>query len=443
MSCCGVQAAEGAWFRCERSWHSGARHRMGVALRCASLCPLLWALLCGCFSTAGCAADELPAHHQPQDAGSDIAPETGDIEDPDMSNDVGGDSGEDIPPAPPDCPAGEAYAPNDEGEGLVSRPAEDSRYAMEPVCAPCAGGYYCAGGDTLPLRCVYGDRDGNPATPCVFSEEVTAGGSHTCERDSLGRVTCWGYAGQGLDQIPDGLEAAALTAGSRHTCALTFDSRVVCWGSDSHGQSTPPEGLEDLVALSAGTHHTCALQESGEVTCWGRDDYGQSTPPEDLAPAQTISTGGFHTCALHTSGEVTCWGRNSNGQSTPPADLDAVALSAGSVHTCALLRDASLVCWGSNGAGRSRVPTEIEPLTAASAGGLHTCALTALGEPICWGDDLFGQATPPSDLSLYQLSAGGEHTCALDEQRRIHCWGHNNYGQSDTPFVELVDLSAD
>ena len=137
--------------------------------------------------------------------------------------------------------------------------------------------------------------------------DVTAGGGHTCALDSTGRARCWG--GNAHGQLGDGTPGSehllptpvagdqafvTVTAGPTHTCGLDPLGRARCWGGDVHGgigdgvgspslcggepcAPTPREvtSAAVLVSLEAGSDFTCGVDDTGAGHCWGLGSSGQ------------------------------------------------------------------------------------------------------------------------------------------------------------------------
>lgn len=285
------------------------------------------------------------------------------------------------------------------------------------------------------------------------SMRLSAGWSHTCFINDLGRVLCWGNNGSG--QLGDG----------------TFTSRSA---------PVPVTGLDaQAIAISAGKYFTCALTTVGGVKCWGANDVGQlgnavsewSSPlpvtihglEEDKI--QSISAGGSHACALTQTGKVKCWGFNGRGQlgmgreskfesvtEITQLNENIISIAAGAEHTCALTRNGTVTCWGDNQFGqlgdgtneRRPLPVDViglPPAVAISAGKNHTCAISHNKKVYCWGDNRYGQlgngatevsSRPVETLDLIKvilIDVGGQHSCALTGDHRLACWGFNRFGQ--------------
>ncbi len=179
---------------------------------------------------------------------------------------------------------------------------------------------------------------------------------------------------------------AAVTTGTYHTCARQALGTVWCWGDNSYGElglqavdrSLVPvqvTGLPGAVTLvQVGEQFTCARRNDGSVWCWGQGEDGQlgdgstgatSTPTlSQMSRALGVTTGDWHTCSRTRAQRAKCWGANNAGQlgngttddwATPVsvAGLCHVkTLSAGGQHTCAVRLDGTMRCWGDNGFGQ-------------------------------------------------------------------------------------------
>ena len=280
-----------------------------------------------------------------------------------------------------------------------------------------------------------------------------------------------------------------VAAGGAHSCAITELGGVKCWGSNASGQlgdntTTSRTTPVDVVGLSAGVAtvvtadtHTCALMTTGSVRCWGANASGQlgdgtfvphstSVPVTALSAVTAISAAGNHTCAL-AAGGIKCWGANGSGElgdttTTPrnaPVDVSGLtsgvaAIAAGSLHTCALTTVGGIKCWGANGNGQLG-DSSVTPHSAAvdvsglpsgmaaiAAGAAHTCALTAGGGVKCWGLNSSGQlgdssttqsTVPVNAVGLTNgvnvVAAGGNHSCAISLGGGLKCWGNNASGE--------------
>ncbi|MCA9704967.1 MAG: hypothetical protein KDK70_03845 [Myxococcales bacterium] len=173
---------------------------------------------------------------------------------------------------------------------------------------------------------------------------------HTCAVDAGGRVSCWGWNPHGLvdSDAPDtadftvprpkaGLaDVVQLTAGNHHSCARHASGKVSCWGFEGQGQlgdgsghehaePRPVAGLDDAVDLASGGSHSCAVRREGTVVCWGRNYYGQlgnGTTEDQPRPVEVVGlhdaldveVGADFSCALSRTQGASCWGRNHDGQ---------------------------------------------------------------------------------------------------------------------------------
>lgn len=175
---------------------------------------------------------------------------------------------------------------------------------------------------------------------------ITAGWSHACELRESGRVYCWGNNDRGqlgddtlerrlepvrVRRLPNASEE--LAAGGEHTCVRRTNGRVVCWGAGWTGQmgdgttttrlrpGANVRRLPGVMQVVSGYSHSCALRHTGRVACWGNNQWGQigddTLIPRDervhvlgLRNAMQISAGNGHVCAVHGRGRVACWGYN-------------------------------------------------------------------------------------------------------------------------------------
>jgi alpha-tubulin suppressor-like RCC1 family protein len=377
-----------------------------------------------------------------------------------------------------------------------------------------AGGYdTCALLPTGGMKCWGADFNANfPVDVSGLSSAqiiyISPGIQHICFILSTGGVKCWGYNLYG--QLGDGTYNDSydvpvdvfglspgvsnnISAGGYHTCAVLETGGIKCWGWNCNGQlgdgtskswSTFPVNVYELLSgaldISAGSKHTCALLNTGGVKCWGHNLYGQlgdgtrndSNVPVDVSGLSSgvldIAAGSEHTCALLSTGGIKCWGMNvlgqlgdgTNNDSNFPVDVSGLSsgvsdIAAGDYHTCALLSTGGMKCWGYNWYGQlgngitggfATVPNYVNGFFSGvldiSAGGEHTCALLDTGGMKCWGWNEFGQlgdgtnndSNFPVDVSgvtsgVLDIAAGGEHTCALLDAGGMKCWGYNWYGQ--------------
>jgi alpha-tubulin suppressor-like RCC1 family protein len=130
---------------------------------------------------------------------------------------------------------------------------------------------------------------------------LAAGGAHACVfTEDDGRVWCWGDNRSGqlgtgdterrlvpTEIDPEGLgqvKTNQLFAGGNHTCALRDDNTLWCWGGNRYGQLgtgdteqslKPRRVLGEVAGAYAGGAHTCVIKSDGSVWCWGNNQYSQ------------------------------------------------------------------------------------------------------------------------------------------------------------------------
>jgi len=278
--------------------------------------------------------------------------------------------------------------------------------------------------------------------------EITAGGMHTCVRNAIGAVGCWGANERGqlgigrtsefeataVAVVNLGGAAASLDAGGEHSCAVLQSGSARCWGRNDLGMlgdgtlidrnlPTAVQIPQNLRAIGAAARHTCAVTTVGAVSCWGTqllypNDTGEggSTTPRPFPGLESgwiaIDSGVFHTCALNSTGAIRCLGTNSLGQfgngglgdsfaaeATINLDPGVVSIGTGGDHSCAVTSRGGAQCWGRNNDGQlgidrsseRLVPTQVSTLNsgvlAVGAGSFHGCALLAGGRVKCWGSN--------------------------------------------------------
>jgi len=226
---------------------------------------------------------------------------------------------------------------------------------------------------------------------------LAAGMMHTCALLSDGRVSCWGWNGEGqtgsdVDYAPEVRELVApeivagisgaknIVAGRDQTCVKT-NQGTWCWGrsylksqSDArgyhHNQPARVPELDDLQQLALKDETACGLFTDGHVGCWGsgafsllptRPLHAESPLPLILPVARSFAVGRYHGCAILQNGRVSCWGWNNNGElgREPQQDYEphesaiveglpmpVNALFLGSAASCAVVHDDQLWCWG-------------------------------------------------------------------------------------------------
>lgn len=279
--------------------------------------------------------------------------------------------------------------------------------------------------------------------------EICAGSRHSCSRDALGSVSCWGDGWYG--NVPSGdwgptlvpvrvalrRPAVALACGASHACAILDDGTVQCWGANGQGQlgdgsTDTPSGaptsmidIGDIVAVAVGGAHTCVVRDSGQAWCTGSNNAGQlgvelgwafdrPQPVEGIEGAAAVAAGAQHTCFLLVGGAVRCVGQNWQGQlgdgsfeqRRHPVSVRiaprVAALDCGAQNCCAVDENADVWCWGANGWGQlgaGDTTQRAEPLrvqlrddaVAVSVADEHVCAVLDTGEVTCWGGNRSGQ----------------------------------------------------
>jgi alpha-tubulin suppressor-like RCC1 family protein len=146
---------------------------------------------------------------------------------------------------------------------------------------------------------------------------LATGGSHACVfTEDDGKVWCWGDNRSGqlgtgdterqlvpIVVDPNGLGSVKtnqLLAGGSHTCALRDDNTLWCWGGNRFGQLgtgdadprlAPTKVLDRVAGASAGGAHTCAIKTDGSLWCWGNNQYGQlgvDVGSQSLTPAKVM-----------------------------------------------------------------------------------------------------------------------------------------------------------
>ena len=60
---------------------------------------------------------------------------------------------------------------------------------------------------------------------------------------SLGKLSCFGFDGYGVDQAPAG-NHKSVSLGEGHACAVRTNDRVRCWGDNLDDETDVPPGLK-------------------------------------------------------------------------------------------------------------------------------------------------------------------------------------------------------
>lgn len=314
---------------------------------------------------------------------------------------------------------------DDDCDGLVDGPLASAGCVTDHGTATCISGrcviVECEGG--------WADCDARAETGC----ETDLGSATSC--GACGHACSAWAACEGGSCTP--LRTDQIVAGGYHSCVLRPSGIVWCWGANDLGQcgsgermpSQPPMpviGIDDFVALGAGGTHACGATSAGELYCWGDSSMGQlglGDTTTRLAPERVtgpdgvlqVVAGASHTCARGRSGEVWCWGWNRFGEIGDGTTIrrplpvrvegidDAVAITAGAYFTCALRSRGGVSCWGNN-----------------QEGYLGDGTLSHRSAPV----DVVG--LPPSTDRLFGASSD---TCAPGPSGQLWCWGYNGNGQ--------------
>jgi alpha-tubulin suppressor-like RCC1 family protein len=154
----------------------------------------------------------------------------------------------------------------------------------------------------------------------IVQISTVAVSEHTCARDDVGRVRCWGRNGEGqlgrggtADSPIPGLvhavsgagpltEVAEVAVGWSHTCAVITDHTARCWGwnlvgqlanlhsdSESHRpvivRTANGQVATNLSSAAGNRYNSCFRKPMGYGVCAGSDDFGGlgdgPTSPDD------------------------------------------------------------------------------------------------------------------------------------------------------------------
>lgn len=327
------------------------------------------------------------------------------------------------------------------------------------TCAVTAtdGTGYCWGDNTsgqLGLAVDVSPTKTRPSRIVTFHKftDIQAGGSHSCGREGVDNLLCWGLRdhaqlGDGLCPL-DASDFSIICAASSAVPVTIVDAGIL------NGQRVAVNQIAtggSLTCMVNGLHIRASAPDPIGL-CWGNRNgpIGNPLPQFDSTAAQAqaeaivyetqvVTAGGSQACIYGRgfSGqfEVMCAGLNDAGQLGDGTTTDrgtwrdvlrfdapnlgqpqglSPGASVGRKHACALLGNA-VWCWGSNASGQlganaastcgpsNDLPTAVPcslfaipvqlPVNAVSvvAGGAHTCALTAAGDAWCWGDNSHGQ----------------------------------------------------
>lgn len=334
---------------------------------------------------------------------------------------------------------------------------------------------------------------------------VSAGGAHTCAITATdGTGYCWGNNGAGqlglaVDASPFKTRPSRvvtfhkfteLQAGGSHSCGREGVDNLLCWGLRDRSQLgdglCPPNASDFSIICAPSASVPVTIVDAGILN-------GQKVAVNQIAAGGTLTciVNGLHIRASALDPIGLCWGNRNGPMGNPLPQFDSTAalaqaepivyettvVTAGGSQACIYGRGFSgvfeVMCAGLNDAGqlgdgtttdRSTwrdvlrfdapilgIPQGLSP--GASVGRKHACAL--LGDAVwCWGSNSSGQlgasaastCGPADDLpvaipcslfaipaqlpvSATSISAGGEHTCALTAAGDAWCWGSNSNGQ--------------
>ena len=334
---------------------------------------------------------------------------------------------------------------------------------------------------------------------------VSAGDTHTCAITATdGTGYCWGdnrsgQLGLAVDASPFKTRPARIVtfhkftdiqAGGSHSCGREGVDNLLCWGLRDRAQLgdglCPPNASDFSIICNASAAVPVSIVDAGILN-------GQKVAVNQIAAGGTLTciVNGLHIRASAPDPIGLCWGNRNGimGNQLPQFDSTAAlaqaepivyetqVIAAGGSQACIYGRGFSgtfeVMCAGLNDAGQLGDGTTTDRTTwsdvlrfdapnlgmpqglspGASVGRKHACAL--LGNAVwCWGSNSKGQlgasaastcgpsddlpaAIPcslfaiPADLpvNVVSVSAGGEHTCALTAAGDAWCWGDNSHGQ--------------
>jgi len=258
-------------------------------------------------------------------------------------------------------------------------------------------------------------------------EDVESGDDHTCARDDLGQMWCWGdnidgQLGDGmtLDLVTPTLVSLPasvddITLGDDFTCALLVDDAIYCFGEGSDFQlgngdlvDQPDPGLvldlpvADLVDIEAGGRGVCATTSDSARYCWGFSESGLLgiAPRSQLAPDPVAFSGPVQQLVL-----------------SPPEFRGVL---------CGVFADGTVECSGDG--------TTVSASTISGPEGLFDPIRYHLSRPT--------QLALVSDVQ--QMGLGDGFACVA-RSTDVQCWGDNSnlqLGQGGTSLVDILTPSA-
>jgi len=231
--------------------------------------------------------------------------------------------------------------------------------------------------------------------------------------------------------VPPGLtNVTAIAGGYNHALALRSDGKITAWGWNGNGLTNVPTSASNAVAIfagGAGSGYSLALRNDGKVIGWGYSGYGGEVVPPTLSNVVAIAD---H-LALKADGTVVSWGGDLGGAYAVPAGLDHVtAICSG----LALKADGTLVGWNSYGKLASNIPPGLTNIDRIASGVGHFLVLKSDGSVVAWGNNFYGQTNVPPGLSnVVSIAAGTAHSLAVKNDGTVIAWG------AGTNVAPLID----
>ncbi|MCA9704407.1 MAG: DUF4215 domain-containing protein [Myxococcales bacterium] len=253
--------------------------------------------------------------------------------------------------------------------------------------------------------------------------DVEGGDDHTCARDDLGQLWCWGdnidgQLGNGattdspnpvLVPLPAAVDDVSL--GADFTCALLANETVYCWGEGSDFRlangdlvdSTSPALVLDLPAVNlvdieVGGRGVCVVSSTGQRYCWGYSETGLLgiAPLNQLSPAPVTFSGPLQELVVS------------------PAEYRGVL--------CGILPGGTVECSGDG--------TLVSTSTVTGSQGLFEPYRYHLANP-----------TPMPLLADVQDMSIGDGFACVATSVDVQCWGDNvgrNLGQGGTSTTDIL-----
>ncbi|MBR6657902.1 MAG: ABC transporter permease subunit [Oscillospiraceae bacterium] len=110
--------------------------------------------------------------------------------------------------------------------------------------------------------------------------DIAATGNTVAAVDENGKITVWGNASDGLNNVPEmSAKPVELYGGLKHYTALLENGEVISWGNNVHGQSEVPQSVieHDIETVFAGFYQNYAINSNGETETWGLKGYAFGT----------------------------------------------------------------------------------------------------------------------------------------------------------------------